>query len=226
MKYHSKREYLDAALLSFMGFGLEILVIIIEAFFYGNANFREWSLFSTLIHWTITSLLWFVWTCFLYQSAKKKGFDLLEQKAKPSIKNIIIALGLLGICVLVSFIQWDFQFKVIAEWIGKWNTFSSGGAIAFLFQYIYYFAESFLILLTIAFGQKFGEAIYKGNNANLIPWGGFICGATWGLMHILTQDLQTGITLFILTNLYGIAYNLMKQNVRYAYFVIAMMFIL
>ncbi|GHU59009.1 hypothetical protein FACS189444_3580 [Spirochaetia bacterium] len=51
-----------------------------------------------------------------------------------------------------------------------------------------------------------------------------MCGLTWGLGHIVTQDLYTGIYLFIVSLFYGVAYIQLKKNVRYAYIIMAVMF--
>lgn len=226
MKSTVKSNYLGFTLAAFASLLLEFLALAAEAFFYGNADFREWSLGQTLLHWTATCVLWGFAAYLLYLGAKKRGFDLLAIKEKPTIRNLgIVFLGLC-FCIVVSFISWDFVFKPIAEWNSKRNTFGSGGAVAFMFQYLYYLVESVLILLVVCFGQKFGETVFRFKNTALIPWGGFICGLTWGLGHVFSQNLATGLQLWLITVFYGIAYILLRKNVKYTYVAIALMFIL
>jgi len=53
-----------------------------------------------------------------------------------------------------------------------------------------------------------------------------MCGLTWGLGHIITQDLLTGIYSFFISILFGVVYLQMKKNVKYAYIIIAIIFML
>ena len=53
-----------------------------------------------------------------------------------------------------------------------------------------------------------------------------MCGLTWGLVHILTKDLATGLGCLVMSILYGIVYLLLKKNIRYAYIIISLMFAL
>lgn len=39
-----------------------------------------------------------------------------------------------------------------------------------------------------------------------IPWGGIMCALTWGLVHILTKDLATGLGCLVMFLLYGGVY--------------------
>lgn len=53
-----------------------------------------------------------------------------------------------------------------------------------------------------------------------------MCGLTWGLVHILTKGLATGLGCLVMSILYGIVYLLLKKNIRYAYIIISLMFTL
>ncbi|WP_200789781.1 hypothetical protein [Clostridium fallax] len=94
----------------------------------------------------------------------------------------------------------------------------------FIFQYIYYIFEAVLVLLIIVFGQKAGEMSFKNKR---LPWGGFLLGVTWGLIHLLTKgDLVIGLILCLASVLYGIAYLAVKKNIYIAYPIIFLMFVL
>lgn len=97
------------------------------------------------------------------------------------------------------------------------------GIVEFVFQNVYYMFEAALILLTIAFGQKFGETLIKRGS---LPYGGIFLALTWGLIHILLQGGQTGVYAFLMSILYGLVYILLKKNIRYSYMMIAIIFIL
>ncbi|HBT96088.1 MAG TPA: hypothetical protein DEB24_08500 [Coriobacteriia bacterium] len=99
--------------------------------------------------------------------------------------------------------------------------FGQQGIIAFIAQYVYYTFEGGLFLAIIVFGQKFGELVFKNHK---IPWGGILCGLTWGLGHIFTQDMLTGITAVTSAVFFGLAYLLLKKNIRFAYPIITLIF--
>ena len=122
------------------------------------------------------------------------------------------------------YFQWDFKLKPIAEYEGFIEKYNSQAPILFLFQYIYYLFESVLITLLIAFGQRSGEVFFKKDN---IPWGGILCGLTWGLAHIGSKDILTGLILCLFSSVfYGVVYLCMNKDIRYSYPLIAVMFIL
>lgn len=77
--------------------------------------------------------------------------------------------------------------------------------------------------MIIVFGQQFGEMQFKNK---MIPWGGLLLTVTWGLAHIFTKDLATGIETVIISIAYGLIYLLMKKNIKWSYFFIALCFML
>jgi len=219
--------YLGMALLPFVFLGLELLVLFIESLFYGTMDFSEiidrHGVFAMLIHWGATCIIWGTGTWFLYSLAKRKGNDIFKNNSKAPLMNWIIVSALLVLSVFASYLAWDMRFKPDAEFAGMINLYGNQATLAFIGQYIYYIVESALFLAIIVFGQKFGELVIKKNN---IPWGGILCGLTWGLGHILTQDLFTGIYSVAKSIAFGVVYLLLKRNVRYAYPVLALMFML
>lgn len=198
-------DFLWAALFAFAGFALEILLSMVEP------DWPGWT------HSLVTSLLWGVAIIGLLLYAKNTlAFDIWQFKARPSVIQIII-LAVLGTATVISVsILWE-CFRPIIEYKNQGSLFS------FICQYIYYLFESALIAACIVFAQEFFERI---TNLRKIPWGGCFLAITWGLMHILTQGLQTGIAAFAWAIVYGLVYVLCNKNIRYAYPIIAILFIL
>ena len=228
-KTHKKSKYLDLALYAFGGLGLEVVIMMIEGIFYGTNNYREWGMSGTLLHWVITCIVWGSMSYLLYRQAYKGGFDLLKYRERPTAAALCGVVVLICICLSISYISWGGQFKVVAEFGSKINTYGQMGWIAYIFQYIYYFFETVLVLLIIAFGQQYGELTFrlKPKWGSMIPWGGIICGISWGIVHMLTKgSLSTGLVAAFCSVLYGMTYLLMKKNVRYAYLMITLMFVL
>jgi len=219
--------YLIMALSTFLIIALELLVLFIGSLFYGTMDFTKITelkgVSASLIHWGITCVVWGAGAWFLYVVAKKRGFFILENKSKAPYLNWIIVFALLGLSIFSQYLSLDMRFKALVEFQYMQRTFENQAVIAFIAQYIYYLVESVLILALVVFGQKFGEVAFNKNN---VPWGGILCGLTWGLGHILSQDFVTGIFAASISFAYGIVYLLLKKNVRYAYPIIALMFML
>lgn len=204
------KDFLWYSLYSFAGFGLEILLLMIE-----NIFVKEQTTFTACIHWTLTILLWGMISFILYKNSKKKlKFDLIN-KDNVSKRKLLLAI----ILIIVYLISKYF----IINGIKPINEFKELGIIKFIFQYMYYFFETILIILTISFGQRFFEEISKNK---IIPYGGLVLAFTWGLMHILTQNMATGIFAFASAIIYGIVYLLLNKNTKCSYLSVLFMFIL
>lgn len=149
-------------------------------------------------------------------SKGKYGFDYWDYADKMEKTDWINALILVLLSVATSSYLWK-GLKVYKE-------FYNLGLLKFIFQYIYYFAETALVLLIIIFGQKAGELKFSNGN---FPWGGILLGLTWGLVHALTKgQLIIGLYGLISGILYGTMYLVTKKNIRIAYPLITCMFIL
>ena len=209
-------DYLSLGLCAFAGLGMEVLyAYLLEPVLYG-APMQDWSNTQIIIHWILTCITWGVFAFVLFQKSDKKyGFPLLE-------KGKSIRLWQTGVCVLFvllaligDYIAWD-GFKVYLEYVNK-------GFLLFAFQYIYYAFETMLFLLIIVFGQKACEVWFHKER---IPYGGIICGLTWGLAHIFTKNLLTGVLGIALGFAMGSVYLLVNRDLKKAYVVLLFMFVL
>lgn len=208
-------EYLYLGLYAFAGFGLEILLAMVLPQILGVPQ-SQYGVLQHCIYWVLTSILWGSVCLGLVKLAKRKyAFDMMALKDRPGLKQWIFAAVAAAVSIVITSVVIG-GFKPVME-------YQKLGAIKFLFQHVYYLFEAGLILLVIAFGQKFGEEVT--GKAGL-PYGGLFLAATWGLIHILTQGMMTGIYTFAMSALYGIVYLLLKKNSVYSYLMIAVMFIL
>ena len=204
------KDYLWYGLYAFAGFGLEIVLLMIESLL-----FTEQTAFTRCLHWGVTSFLWGIVCVILYKSSKNKlQYDLICRNELEKKKQIM-ALLLIIITLITKFLLLG-KVKVVEE-------FESLGPVQFVFQYIYYFFEVGLIVLTIAFGQKFFKSISESRN---VPYGGLFLACTWGLMHILTQDIFTGMYTFVMSVIFGMLYVLLSKNTVYAYISILIPFLM
>ncbi|MBD5521916.1 MAG: hypothetical protein HDR03_11985 [Lachnospiraceae bacterium] len=209
-------DYLALGLYAFAGLGMEVLyAYLLEPVLYG-APMQDWSDTQIIIHWILTCITWGIFAFILIRkSGEKYRFQLLE-KGKP------MRLWQYGLCVLfiliafvTDYIVWD-GFKVYLEYVNK-------GLLLFIFQYIYYAFETMLFLLIIVFGQKACEVWFHKEK---IPYGGIICGLTWGLAHIFTKNLLTGLLGIALGFAMGSVYLLVNRDLKKAYVVLFSMFVI
>ncbi|MEK3758788.1 hypothetical protein MKZ07_10105 [Paenibacillus sp. FSL P4-0338] len=206
-------DYLALALYAFAGFGLEIVLSMLLPSILGVRS-SEYTLIHHCIHWGLTCLLWGSMALFLIRLSKRKyDFDMMNLHAAPDAKEWLLAVVVSVIAIAATTIVWE-GFKPVQEY---------KDAVRFVFQNIYYLFEAALILLTIAFGQKFGETLFKRDR---LPYGGIFLALTWGLIHILLQGGATGVYAFFMSLLYGTIYIMLRKNVRYSYLVIAVVFVL
>jgi len=218
----NKFVFLGLAFLAFTLLGLEIVILLIESLFYGTMNLWT-SYHSIIIHWICTIIVWCSGLFILISLSRKAKFFIFEHRNKPKTINWIITGVIIIITAIGSYIGWNMRFKPFVEFNGFIDRYESMGIIAFIFQYLYYIVESMLFLAIIVFAQEFGERAFI---RKIIPWGGIFCSLTWGLVHILTQGLSTGIYTFFASILFGLVYLQMKKNIKYAYIIITLMFII
>ena len=84
--------------------------------------------------------------------------------------------------------------------------------------------ETIMFLLIIIFGQKALEIWTKKRN---VPWGGIICGVTWGIVHVISRgevDIQLGIFATISGFLFGAAYLLANRDFIKSWLILYLMF--
>lgn len=209
-------DYFSLALYAFMGLGMEALyAYLLEPVLYG-VSMQEFSDIQTIFHWILTCVTWGLFAYVLIRkSGEKYQFPLLENgKAVRAWQWVLCAL-LVFLAFLADYMSWD-GFKVYLEW-------RSRGMLLFLFQYIYYAFETGLFLLIIVFGQKACEVWFGRPD---FPYGGMICGMTWGLAHVFTKDLLTGLLGLVLGFAMGSVYLLVGRDLRKAYGVLFLMFVL
>ena len=209
-------DYLYLALYAFAGIGLELILVgVIEPLF--GVSLRTYTTLQNIIHWVVISIIWLIVGIFLINLASKRyDFNLWENKSKLKGWQYI---GV-AICLIVS----------IASHYGDWEGFKPFlefqrlGMLKFIFQYIYYLFEAFLISLIVIFGQKACEKWFKNES---IPYGGIFLGLTWGLMHIVSKgSVAVGLLAVFAGFLYGTAYLVVGKDYKKAFPLMCLMFIL
>ena len=216
MKKATGFNYFILAMLVFSGLGLEaLLAFLIEPIIYGS-SINEWTVVQNIIHWVITCMLWGIIGWLTVRYAKiKYDFYLFEKGNKIAVWQWLLIVVFIVGSLIFSYIDWNGS-KVIKE-------FQANGPLKFVFQYIYYVFETMLVMLILVFGQKAFEQWFKKPN---IPYGGIIVAATWGIAHIFTKDILTGFFTIVLGLAFGSIYLLVNRDIRKAYPILFVMFVL
>ena len=209
-------DYLYLALYAFAGIGLELILVgIIEPIF--GVSLETYTTLQNIIHWIVICIIWLFVGILLITLAKKKyNFNLWEQRSKLKGWQYLGIIICLVVSIASHYLDWG-GFKPLLE-------FQRLGALKFIFQYIYYFFEAFLISLIIIFGQKACEKWFKNE---VIPYGGIVLALTWGLMHIVSKgSISVGLLSAFGGFLYGAAYLIVGKDYRKALPLMSLMFIL
>ncbi len=213
-------KYLLLAFGAFSGLGLEFVVVGLGYLAFGEVVSFQGPHWQMIVHWIVTCIVWSISAVLLVRLAKAKtGFDIFIKGEKMKAwqwGTVILAVVL---SLVMSYIAWGMNFKVIREFIAN-------GPLRFVFQYIYYIVETVMFLLIIVFGQKAFESWTKKPN---IPWGGIVCGLTWGIAHIISRgffDPANGILSAISGFMFGAVYLLVNRDIRKSWIVLFLMFVL
>lgn len=214
-----KGTLLNLALISFLGLGMEIVVIVLETTIYG-INVDEYTYNMSCMHLVYTVLVWLAFIlCLIKYSKNKCSFDILKNSSKPSVKQMAIVLGILVVLTIWQYIDWN-GIKIIKE-------FQHNGMLKGILQHIYYFFETGLVTLIIIFGQRYGESRFNLKfQKDKIPWGGLLLMITWGAVHMLTKDIIVGAEGMVFSLFFGITYLILRKNTKLTYLFITLMFIL
>ena len=208
-------DYLWCALYACAGFAFELLLVQLEKIM--GINTDIFTTFQYIVHWLITTVFWIVIGALIILIGKKTtGFEILKTKEKLN-KWQYCAIALCFIVnIIVKYIDWN-GFKPILE-------YKRLGILLFVFQYIYYIAEAFLISLVIVYAQKACETWF---NNDKIPFGGIILGLTWGMAHTISKgSLLIGILSALGGFLFGAAYVFVNKDYKKAFPIIVLLFIL
>ena len=209
-------DHFSLGLIAFGGLGMEVLyAYLLEPVLYG-ASMENWSTTQMIIHWVLTCITWGIFVFALIRKAEGSyQFPILKKGDPMRLWQWGLCLVLVFLAFLADYISWG-GFKVHLE-------LERNGILLFLFQYIYYAFETMLFLLIIVFGQKACEVWFRRPD---IPYGGIICGLTWGLAHVFTKDLGTGLLGLILGFAMGGGYLLVNRDLKKAYGLLFLMFVL
>lgn len=209
-------DFFGLGFIAFAGLGMEgVYAYLLEPWLYG-VSMDSWSEAQIIFHWILTCITWGIFAILLIKKAEGTyQFPILKKGKAMALWQ----WGLCGLSLLLSlfmnYMDWG-GFKVYLEFVRR-------GPLLFTFQYIYYAFETMLFLLIIVFGQKACELWF---HKQAIPYGGIVCGLTWGLGHVFTKDLATGLQSLVLGFMMGSVYLFVNRDLKKAYGVLFFLFVL
>ncbi|MFA9466904.1 MAG: hypothetical protein ACERKN_21840 [Velocimicrobium sp.] len=215
--FHMGLTYLLLALGVFLGACAEgIYGYLLEPILF-HTCINDAGTIQSIIHWVITCISWGILILiFLHIAQRRCNFKIIEKSNRLTFVQIFLALFSIIFCLILSYMDWH-GFKMFLEYQHR-------GALLFIFQYIYYMFETLIFSFIIIFAQKAFECWFSKKN---IPYGGIITALTWGLIHILTKgSIEAGIFCAIKGFLFGTTYLVMNRNIKKAYPVLFLMFVL
>ena len=210
-------------ILVFLTLALEVVVLLAESAVYGAAPSALW---QNCIHWTLTCAVWCAGLILVHKAAR--GRELFREEEKESLRPIqwiwLAVITAAGVLFMAA--NWNMTFKPLAEWSHFVEMFGSAGTVGFLFQYLYYLAESAIILTVIMLGQRAGELFFSQGRNTFIPWGWLFCSLLWGFPHLLTKNWETAVMSIVLSFVFELAYLAAGRKKWLSYAAVAVIFLM
>ncbi len=206
-------------LLGLLTFGIlvfEFLVLLLDSFLSGKSlkemNIWRENWYFLIIHWTITVTIWGIGIFLIISWLKRKGFlsrifsfDLRKRTVLMILFSLILALSL-SIFELILFSSKIPQIS--REYLNFSKLHGNKAVFLSIFQNIYYFFESLIVVFIVAFFHEAGELLSK---IKWIPWGGIGLLLTWGLGHFFSHP--SGVVYILILSIFiGLIYILSRKN--------------
>jgi MFS family permease len=178
---------------------------------------------GSIIRFPLVYIFWIAGILSIHSFYKKTPLIHFPNRDKPETRHILIGLLLLAIATALTGIGWE-GLKMYKEFTGAVRYSGIGLGIAYFFaQHIYYFLEAILMTMIVAFTQEAGEVLFKSPR---IPYGGIALAVLWGLNHIAWHGLADGLQTTFHALLYGLAFLAMRKNLKWAFGLVFLMFVL
>lgn len=211
-----KPTYIILSAVALLSLLFELVVLKCEQFVY-EKEYYQFTITESIVHWVLVCVIWgFVGSVLIYFTARVLKADFAHSSDKPSVPNLLVSIGMvLGVVVSKIFV------------FGGWKLmtdFYRSGWFQFIFQYVYYIFEVFMLGMVVVFAQT---ACEKFTKLDKIPWGGLVLALTWGLSHIITQSsVAIGLAYTAYAVIYGLVYLLSEKNIYVFYSLALVMFLL
>lgn len=204
-------EYLVMALIIFGGLGVDMLIPM-----FVKSIVSDGVLYDKLISNFLTTIIWSTFLYWAFRELKSKGVTKLWNNLW-TLKGLVITLGFATIIILISFILMGTYtpkcVQVLKVFYMKYGNFAMP---TFIMQHIYYLFEASLMTMILILGQRWGEEKWP-MLSKIVPVGGIVLCLTWGIIHMVTQDIAVGIYAMLISLLLGLGFTLTKKQLVAVY---------
>lgn len=207
-----------AAIASTIILYLDFMTAGIKKALFGNCS----PFYQVVLPIVFTLILWILLSTLLlrvFKNTSLSPFALSNETGKSG--NLLCVLIVLCMTVVMTVLNGGIKPLKELEWfLAFGNTL---GWIGYLIQNTYYVFEMVLALMIVYFSQTAGEWLTSLPN---VPWGSISLAIMWGLPHIFTKNLLTGIFSLLFGLALGLIYLLTGRNGKLTLFYMAVAFIL
>lgn len=211
-------DYFSNAMLVFLALGLDVIVAISI-----NELIPLDIWYKKIITNSITIIIWVIAIILAYRYIHRsnlKNIITLNLNKKVIMRFMIVFILLIAINIIIKSRN---SPQFISEFTKLKYKYKEYGVYIYIVQNIYYLLEAMLITLIIVFGQRWGELKF---NITRIPYGSIVLCLSWGLVHILTQDISTGIFAIISSLIVGIGFLICEKNLILTYILAICIFLI
>lgn len=214
---------------SFLLLASEFFVLFLDSLILGKSlgklNLWKENWYFLVFHWIITILIWGTGTSLILLWLKRRE---VFYKIFP-LSSIVKTLTLIALAIIIAFVLSILEaklfsqglFQIVREFEGFYNVHGKNAIILSIFQNIYYFFESLLVVLIVAFFQTAGEIWFK---LKIVPWGSIGLFLTWGLGHFLSHP-QGALYIAVFSLIPGFFYMFSDKNIFSVFFFVFFSFI-
>jgi hypothetical protein len=203
-------------LLAFSILFFEFLVLFLDSFLTGKSlkemNLWRENWYFLIIHWTITIAIWGIGISLIISWLKKKGFLFqifsFDLKGRTIIMIFISLILVLSLSIFESILFSSKIPQITAEFLNFSKLHGNKAIFLSIYQNIYYFFESLIVVFIVALFHHGGELLSK---IKWLPWGGIGLLLTWGLGHFISHP-SGAFYMLILSVLIGVIYILSGKN--------------
>ncbi len=222
-------KFFFLGLLIFFLLASEFLVLFLDSFITGKSlgelNLWKERWYFLVLHWIITISIWGTGALLILLWLKRKEF--LQQIFSFSLEKRFLPAILFSIITSLIFSSIESTFsslkglQIIREFSGFAIIHGKNAIILSIFQNLYYFFESYLVVLILSFFHTAGELWFR---LKKIPWGSLGLFLTWGMAHFVSHP-EGALFIAIFSLIPGFIYVLFWKNFYSTFLLVFLSFI-
>ncbi len=205
-------------MLLFLALSLDVLVVLVL-----NNIIGQNALYKHVACNTVTSIIWCTTVIISFKYINKNNIKEIYS-LKVDTHSIILFFIFSCLLIIINLIVKNSTVpNFINEFSVLYYKYKEFGLITYIMRNLYYLLESMLITLIIIFSQEWGEKKFSNRK---LPYGGIVLCLSWGLIHILTKGLMTGLYAAAISIILGISFVSYKKNIIFTFILVLIIFLI